>query len=100
MTAPWRQAQRRRDAARRHQVDTRPTPEAVGVVPDHIAWKVRLGDTVAHAFSSGSGWMRSVCRAERWTVALADAGADVETCGECALLVDGAPGEITEAFGS
>lgn len=99
MTAPWHRG-RRHHAAEAHRPDPRFTPDAV---PDHVAWKVRLGDQVAHAYSSGPGWMRSVCRAERWTVTLADVvdqASSFEICQDCALLVDGAPGEITEAFGS
>lgn len=99
MTWTHRQTRRSRYSGRRHEVETRPAPSPV---PDEIEWKVRLGETVAHAYSSGPGWMRSVCRAERWTVLLADVvdENEVETCGDCALLVNGAPGEITEAFGS
>lgn len=69
------------------------------VLPDQVEWKVRVGERVAHAFSTGPGWIRSICRAERWTVALVERTEDVGECTDCALLVTGAPGEITEAYG-
>lgn len=70
------------------------------VVPPAIAWKVRPGDQVAHAFSAGPGWMRSVCRAVAWSAAVREPAEDATQCDDCALLVDGAPGEIMEAYGS
>lgn len=75
-----------------------PTVPVTSVVPDGIAWKVNPGELEAHAFSAGPGWMRSVCRKERWSVLLVDAPDDATPCMDCALLVDGAPGE-TEAYG-
>lgn len=69
------------------------------VAPPTISWRIRPGESVAHAYSTAAGWMRSVCRAERWTVALDPAPDDLERCTSCAILVDGAPGEVTEAFG-
>lgn len=94
------QATRRRHyGPRAHDIATRraPVPVAEPATPEHIDWKVRVGDSVAHAFSSGPGWMRSVCRNERWTVTLQDAPDGGEICVDCALLTDGAPGEITES---
>src|SRR6266576_2169569 len=100
MPTRWRTRRREHYSPRAHDVATRTSPLArADVVPEHIDWKVRPGETIAHAFSSGPGWMRSVCRALSWTVALVDAPEGAEPCGDCALLVDGAPGEITEAYG-
>lgn len=98
MTHPWHRGRRRRYAARAHQIETRPAPSPTPE-PTHTSWKVRPGELVAHAFPSNGAWMRSVCRRERWTVVLEDAPEAADPCGDCALLVDGAPGEIMEAFG-
>lgn len=95
--APWHRGRRQRYAERAHQIETRRASAPVTVVPEHTAWKLRLGETEAHAYSSGPGWMRSVCRAERWTVTLVDphdaVDAEITFCSDCALLVNGAPGE-------
>ncbi len=64
--------------------------ETATVVPDQVAWKVRPGDTVAHAFSAGPGWMRSTCRQQRWSAAVQEPAEDAETCAECQDLVEGA----------
>jgi hypothetical protein len=58
-------------------------------VPADITWRIRPGDDVAHAYSSGPGWMRSVCRAERWNVLWTDATAEAARCFECADMVTG-----------
>jgi hypothetical protein len=76
-----------------------PAPSQTVAAPLEYEWKSRPGDDVAHAFSRGPGFMRSVCRAERWTVLLDAEGDHHVRCGDCSLLLDGAPGEITEAFG-
>ena len=92
MRKPWRSRRRERYADDRF-VANQPA------VPVQTTWNARPGDTVAHAFSSGPGWTRSVCRKERWTVLWPVARAELEHCIDCALLVDGAPGEIVEAWG-
>ena len=96
MPAPWS----RRPHAAEPVTPLGQSVAMVNPVPPSISWQVRPGDTVAHAYSTSAGWMRSVCRAERWTVALDPAPADLERCNSCAILVDGSPGEISEAFGS
>lgn len=91
---------RSRYRGRAHEVDTRPQVAAAAVVPETIAWKRPLGGPLVHAFSSGPGWMRSACRQERWTVTLVDEPEPTDArCPDCSLLVDGAPGEIAEAWG-
>lgn len=91
MAAPYRSRRRDRYAARAHDVATKPTfaLSPATFVPETIAWKVRPGDDVAHAYSTGPGFMRSVCRRERWTVLWHDAPEDVARCFECADLVAG-----------
>lgn len=75
-----------------------PTPT---VVPADVAWKARPGDDVAHAFSAGPGWMRSICRRERWVVVLRPA-VDEPRCFECAELLDNdgpaGAGDSVEAY--
>lgn len=58
------------------------------VVPDQVVWWVRPGDTVAHAFSTGPGWSRSMCRSERWSAAVRKPHELDTTCHECSALVD------------
>jgi hypothetical protein len=60
------------------------------VVPDEVAWKVRPGETTAHAFSAGPGWQRSVCREVRWTVAVQEPPEDATPCPDCWELIAGA----------
>lgn len=62
-----------------------PTP-----VPAEVAWKVRPGDSTAHAFSAGPGWMRSVCREVPWSVTVQDPPEDSTPCSTCSGLVEGA----------
>lgn len=69
-----------------------PTPT---VIPTDVAWKARAGDTEAHAFSAGPGWMRSVCRRERWTVRFSDVD-DLPHCFECHDLVAGDVPELEQ----
>lgn len=57
-------------------------------VPAAVAWQLRPGSELAHAFSEGPGWMRSVCRDERWTAALRHAGDDVARCADCVGLLE------------
>ena len=73
-----------------------PTPP----VAEAQEWLVRADEDVAHAFATtgGAGWMWSRCRRIRLQANLKDAG-EVVRCSECELLVDGAPGEISEAYG-
>jgi hypothetical protein len=66
------------------------TSSVATLVPDEVAWKVQPGDTTAHAFSAGPGWMRSVCREARWTVAIQDPSEDAVACWTCWELVEGA----------
>lgn len=73
-------------------LDTTPTTPAVD-------WKVLPGETTAHAFRDGPGWMRSACGDVRWTVLIQEPTDGSLRCGDCGLLVEGAPGEITEAYG-
>ena len=73
-----------------------PTPP----VEEAIQWLHRPQDAEAHAFGEGRGWLRAKCRRIPLTIALVDASASFPRCADCALLVDGAPGEITEAYGS
>jgi len=73
-----------------------PTPP----VEEAIQWLYRPQDPEAHAFGEGRGWLRAKCRQIPLTIALLPTEADTVRCSECELLVDGAPGEITEAYGS
>lgn len=75
-----------------------PAQPAPSVVPASVSWKVRPGDIVAHAFGE-AGWQRSVCRGIRWSAAVQDPPLGARRCDDCDLLVNGAPGEITEAYG-
>lgn len=47
---------------------------------------VRRGDTVAHLFSSGPGWTRSLCRDVMWTAALQTPADGLATCPGCLEL--------------
>lgn len=68
--------------------------------PDAPKWW-RAADGFDHAFSAGSGWMRSRCGDVRWTVALTPAlFGPSNPCPTCDLLVNGTEGEKAEAFGS
>lgn len=73
----------------------RPTP------PVQYEWLVRREDGIAHAFAmTGPAWHFSRCTRVRFTAGLETPGPDAERCDDCDLLVDGAPGEISEAWGS
>ena len=96
MKAPSK-ARRRRFAGHQHRIDSRPPAleqrtgqVQVSPVPDEVVWKVAPGSLDAHAFSSGPGWMRSACRQERWTAAIAEPPEDAKPCDECWELVAGA----------
>lgn len=64
--------------------------ETATSTPADVRWWVRPGDTVAHAFSTGPGWSRSVCRAERWSAAVRDPHELDTVCPECKTLTSGA----------
>jgi len=66
------------------------TIKTLTLVPAEVAWKVRPGDTTAHAFSAGPGWMRSACREARWSAAVQDPPEDSTPCATCWELVAGA----------
>lgn len=53
-----------------------------------VIWRVKPGDTNAHAFPVGPGWMHSRCDEVRWTVALQEPPEDASRCPSCADLVD------------
>jgi hypothetical protein len=60
----------------------------------------RGADGFDHAFGQIEGWMRSRCGDVRWTAALTPTlFGPSNACGTCDLLVNGAPGEIVEAYG-
>jgi hypothetical protein len=65
-----------------------------------VTWRAIPEAAVAHAFrDSGPGWMTSVCRAERFSFRCSMVAEDFARCRDCDLLANGAPGEITEAYG-
>lgn len=47
-----------------------------------LARKVQPGGVLAHLFTAGPGWTRSLCRVVPWTAALRDPGFE-PTCGDC-----------------
>ncbi len=64
-------------------------------------WRATPEDREAHAFAdSGPGWTRSACRKVHFTFRLQRVADDFPRCRDCWLLIDGAPGEISEAWGS
>lgn len=73
-----------------------PARAIVDTSPAVTWWQTPDG---VHAFPDEAGFTRSVCKRERWTVKVVAPADDAEHCPDCSLLVDGAPGEITESYG-
>lgn len=79
-------------------------PEGQSPLPaarPEVEWLRRREEDVVHAVpTTGPAFTRSLCRRLLFTAGVQEGGPDSIRCSECELLLDGAPGEITEAYGS
>ena len=57
-------------------------------VPPQVTWRIAPNEVGSHAYSSGPGWTRSVCRLHHWSVVLVE-DKDAPRCPECVDLVEG-----------
>jgi len=62
-------------------------------VPPEVTWRIAPNEAGSHAYSSGPGWTRSVCRLHHWSAVL-QRDDEAPRCPECTDLVDGS---ITES---